>query len=451
MLQWLEHEQAGFCKFCNLRLYNNYHSDPFFDFAIGDSRALPGLWFLTPGLPFCLALSLLIGEMIASCTCDELPATVLPIMRRLLAAESDWSLRQPGVLILLGIIALKDPTRGHALIDHVPHFVPALCRGLHDRRWSDSFRATSCWAASQCLDVALQRGEMDAQSYAQTLTCATPLPRDLAGVVAEYLQGGDLYFWPLLQSLLRACEHCESTVRKAALAGVVKACAGEPKLVGLYLTPIVETLSQLLQRYSERDLRYQDWSDAMAHLCDVMREYPAFVSPRTSEVLWAVARTWCEKLTSEPDHNFHLSDNVQGLQALVPFILPHHCEHLFQLCVSYLTNWRDEQREIDCQRLLVMLGATLRQLGSRSSCLAESSSVGPLLLRYVTHEAHDIVQCAVDAVADAAAACPSLIEPYVFQLVNAQLFWEDLETRARLRDLLGNLPQFYTAAESDDE
>ena len=79
-------------------------------------------------------------------------SVVLPIVRRLLA-ESDWSLRESGVL-LLGIIAWKDSSR--ALVEHWPDVFPALCRGFDDPH--SSFRAISCCAARFCLGVALERG-----------------------------------------------------------------------------------------------------------------------------------------------------------------------------------------------------------------------------------------------------------------------------------------------------
>ena len=38
-------------------------------------------------------------------------------------------------------------------------------------------------------------------------------------------QGCDIYFWPLLQLLLRACQDRKAVMREAALAGVFTACA----------------------------------------------------------------------------------------------------------------------------------------------------------------------------------------------------------------------------------
>ncbi len=79
-------------------------------------------------------------------------SVVLPIAWRLLA-DSDWSLRESGVL-LLGIVALRDPSR--ALVEHWPHVFPALGRGFDDPH--SSFRAISFWAARHCLNLALKRG-----------------------------------------------------------------------------------------------------------------------------------------------------------------------------------------------------------------------------------------------------------------------------------------------------
>ena len=57
-------------------------------------------------------------------------------------------------MLLLGIIAVRDSSR--ALLEHWPHVFPALCRGFDDPH--SSLRAISCWAATHCLDFALERG-----------------------------------------------------------------------------------------------------------------------------------------------------------------------------------------------------------------------------------------------------------------------------------------------------
>ncbi len=80
-------------------------------------------------------------------------SVLLPITLRLLA-ESDWSLRESGVL-LLGIIALQQDPSGK-VAKHWPHVLPALCRGLDDGH--ASLRAISCWAATHCLYFAMECG-----------------------------------------------------------------------------------------------------------------------------------------------------------------------------------------------------------------------------------------------------------------------------------------------------
>ncbi len=388
LLQWLVHKERGRRQ------------------DLTDSH--PDLQCILP--PYPIATLLVIGKMIAS-QCDGALPIVKSITWRLLA-ESDRSLLQSGML-LLGIIALNDTS--HALVEDVPHFFPMLCQGLDDEHWC--FRASSCWAATHCLDVMLKRGEMDAQSLAQSLTRFSPLPKDICGVVAEYSHGGDIYFWPVVQLLLEACEHHKLELTGTAFAGVIKACASDPKLVGPYVTPILDMLSKLLRRKSsEKGINYKfsHWCHAISHLTYVMRKYPVSVSPRTSEILGTVVRTWVEKLGASDTAKFSAI-----LVKLVPFI-PSHCEHLFQLCVSKLTN-RKARREDACASLLAVLGAVIRQLGSRSSSLVHSSSVGPLLLRHVKHENQEIAKCAFDAVADAAAACPPLLGRSFHKIVDGAL------------------------------